>query len=56
MDDDTELPLSVPCPRGCRQDMVLECDPFDPTGTAGLPMQPVYRYRCQDCGLEVYAA
>lgn len=34
--------------------MVLEEDPFDPTGqTPELPTEPARRYRCQDCDFEV---
>lgn len=42
-----------PCPRGCPQGMVLEVDPYDPTGKDdALPATPMGRYRCQDCDLE----
>ncbi len=38
-----------PCPRGCRQGMVREVDPHDPSGESELPVVPQVRYRCQDC-------
>ena len=48
------IPQWRECPAGCKQGMVLEVDPYDPTGeTEGLPKVPARRYRCQDCNEEL---
>ena len=49
-----DFPNSRPCPNKCPQGMVLEVDPYDPSGEfEDLPTIPNCRYRCQDCGFEI---